>query len=62
VFLLDPDAPTFDPASPFYKNQLNLSLWVNVYLNGNWGDIYNLPIQNEVMEAELPKDSLPLNA
>ncbi|KFB44202.1 fatty acid synthase S-acetyltransferase [Anopheles sinensis] len=36
-FIDDSSAPPFDPTHPFYKNQVELGLAVNVYRNGQWG-------------------------
>ncbi|ETN68037.1 hypothetical protein AND_000128 [Anopheles darlingi] len=36
-FIDDPNAPSFDPSNPFYKDQIDLGLAVNVYRNGQWG-------------------------
>ncbi|KFB44203.1 fatty acid synthase S-acetyltransferase [Anopheles sinensis] len=36
-FIDDSSAPPFDPTHPFYKDQVELGLAVNVYRNGQWG-------------------------
>ncbi|XP_050076401.1 fatty acid synthase-like [Anopheles maculipalpis] len=36
-FIDDPNAPAFDPSNPFYKDQIELGLAINVYRNGQWG-------------------------
>uniref|UniRef100_A0A2M4A7X9 Fatty acid synthase n=1 Tax=Anopheles triannulatus TaxID=58253 RepID=A0A2M4A7X9_9DIPT len=36
-FIDDPSAPPFDPSNPFYKDQIDLGLAINVYRNGQWG-------------------------
>ncbi|XP_053695707.1 fatty acid synthase-like [Sabethes cyaneus] len=37
VFIDDPTAPPFALDDPFYQNQLNLGLAINVYKDGVWG-------------------------
>ncbi|XP_058122318.1 fatty acid synthase-like [Anopheles ziemanni] len=36
-FIDDSSAPPFDPTHPFYKDQVELGLAINVYRNGQWG-------------------------
>uniref|UniRef100_A0A182IRY0 PKS/mFAS DH domain-containing protein n=1 Tax=Anopheles atroparvus TaxID=41427 RepID=A0A182IRY0_ANOAO len=36
-FIDDASAPPFDPTHPFYKDQVELGLAINVYRNGQWG-------------------------
>lgn len=44
VFINDPTAPDFDVEIPFYKDQLNKNLAINVYSNGNWGSYRHLSL------------------
>ncbi|XP_035774236.1 fatty acid synthase-like [Anopheles albimanus] len=36
-FIADSNAPSFDPSNPFYKDQIDLGLAINVYRDGQWG-------------------------
>uniref|UniRef100_A0A182WHF5 Fatty acid synthase n=1 Tax=Anopheles minimus TaxID=112268 RepID=A0A182WHF5_9DIPT len=36
-FIDDPNAPPFDASNPFYQDQVELGLAINVYRNGQWG-------------------------
>jgi fatty acid synthase, animal type len=49
VFVDDDSAPEFDVNNPFYANQLNLQLSMNVFKDGCWGSYRNLelPVEKE---------------
>ena len=47
VFILDETAPDFDPTLPFYKQQLNKGLAVNIYRRGEWGSYRHIKLENE---------------
>lgn len=62
-FLIDDNsAPKFDFDDPFYKNQLELGLSMNVYRNGAWGTYRHMPLAREhetsLQNAECYIDSL----
>ena len=50
VFVVDTNAPLFDPVHPFYKSQLELGHSINIFKNGNWGSYRHLTLDhnNEV--------------
>ncbi|XP_067015649.2 fatty acid synthase [Anabrus simplex] len=45
VFILDADAPPFDPALPLYRTQLDKDLAVNVLKDGQWGSYRHLLLE-----------------
>ncbi|KAL1497478.1 hypothetical protein ABEB36_008436 [Hypothenemus hampei] len=52
LFVMD-EAPKFNPKLPFYKNQLDKGLAINVYMNNMWGSYKHLPL-DEIKEIEIP--------
>uniref|UniRef100_A0A182Y5H6 Fatty acid synthase n=1 Tax=Anopheles stephensi TaxID=30069 RepID=A0A182Y5H6_ANOST len=46
-FIDDPNAPAFDPSNPFYKDQIELGLAINVYRNGQWGCYRHFKLHEE---------------
>ncbi|XP_055643690.1 fatty acid synthase-like [Toxorhynchites rutilus septentrionalis] len=47
VFVDDPSAPPFALNHPFYKQQLDLDLVMNIYRNGSWGSYRHLLLPNK---------------
>ncbi|XP_040165772.1 fatty acid synthase-like [Anopheles arabiensis] len=46
-FIDDPTAPAFDASNPFYKEQIELGLAINVYREGQWGSYRHFKLQEE---------------
>ncbi|XP_040165773.1 fatty acid synthase-like [Anopheles arabiensis] len=46
-FIDDPSAPAFDASNPFYKEQIELGLAINVYRKGQWGSYRHFKLQEE---------------
>uniref|UniRef100_A0A2C9GS69 Fatty acid synthase n=1 Tax=Anopheles arabiensis TaxID=7173 RepID=A0A2C9GS69_ANOAR len=46
-FIDDPTAPAFDASNPFYKEQIELGLAINVYRKGQWGSYRHFKLQEE---------------
>ncbi|XP_053675272.1 fatty acid synthase-like [Anopheles nili] len=46
-FIDDCSAPPFDPIDPFYKDQIDLGLAINVYRNGQWGSYRHFKISEQ---------------
>ncbi|XP_063696021.1 fatty acid synthase-like [Culicoides brevitarsis] len=44
IFIDDKSAPPFDPELPFYKQQIDKGLPINVYRDGVWGSYRHLPL------------------
>ncbi|XP_066251999.1 fatty acid synthase-like, partial [Euwallacea similis] len=45
VFIVD-TAPSFDPTLPFYKNQLEKKMALNIFMNGSWGTYRHFLLEN----------------
>ncbi|XP_063708978.1 fatty acid synthase-like [Culicoides brevitarsis] len=52
IFIDDKSAPKFDPELPFYREQIEKGLAINVLRDGVWGSYRHLPL-------ETPKDPQP---
>ncbi|XP_052896146.1 fatty acid synthase-like [Anopheles moucheti] len=46
-FIDDPNAPPFDASNPFYKDQIELGLAINVYRHGAWGSYRHFKLLEE---------------
>ncbi|XP_053662286.1 fatty acid synthase-like [Anopheles marshallii] len=46
-FIDDPNAPPFDSSNPFYKDQIELGLAINVYRHGEWGSYRHFKLLEE---------------
>lgn len=50
VFVVDDDAPAFNPNLAIYKNQLDKNMAMNVYKDGKWGTYRHLLLNNENLQ------------
>ncbi|KAL0266678.1 UNVERIFIED_CONTAM: hypothetical protein PYX00_009160 [Menopon gallinae] len=50
VFIMDNNAPSFDIKNPFYANQINKELAVNVFKDGHWGSFRHQALPEPVKE------------
>lgn len=50
MFILDNDAPEFNPSNPFYAEQLQKGLTTNVFYQGFWGFFHSMKFVKENFE------------
>jgi len=55
---LDSNAPDFDSAKSFYKNQLAKGLMINIYKNGGWGYYKRTSVQDLKENTEIIENSI----
>ncbi|XP_067616135.1 fatty acid synthase isoform X2 [Eurosta solidaginis] len=48
-YIDDKNAPPFDLTNPFYKNQLDLNLAINIYAKGKWGSYRHLKLPHDIL-------------
>ncbi|CAO1315088.1 unnamed protein product [Diamesa serratosioi] len=54
VFVVDPNAPLFDPLHPFYKSQLELGHSINIFKNSQWGSYRHLALEQHIEVTPYP--------